>query len=717
MMSDPSPLPTDALRFALGDRDDPSDPPQTEIRELQILASRLARDLGVTPVLDDGIYGRDTHEAVQSIAWFLGLTEELRDGLSHAVWSAVTDPGDRSKGALSRATERGREMGTPLSPGEVVLGAPLLSAIDGWGNWIYRRVEAQVISGDLRRVRRHQSVDCDASRAIPPPAEWSMAGHGLLPLTWVTKWKMTDFDLRDEAGASLPLASRKQHGTMSAAMLMCLATSVIEGQPPTSDKRTRIVPREIEEDIRAIAREEADVAWHVWSGLGVTRSGSDEARRWRRLLVESARFMDLAYDLSQSFLLTVVLPSTAHHRRIVKFRYAALGRSPSLTASSIDRSARAALSVPLEDAQDDHLTDRSGVGHLHIHTSAQTIPRDPRRGAPAPMPVRGFHVCNHAAAVRRFVSWSPGAPSVVANLVPGDYEITPHLADTCVLEGPPVLQESVAARQIKEVVVEVRELRVAPRKDYDVVAALVPRDRWWLRVSRNLGLRSSTVLLERNLAQGGSVHLDVVAPEGMQVTRAKLVGANGQILDIVLESSERVSLYVPLAHADDPRACVLVNMRPRPDSAIYGAAVTGLLASGLLVVLAALWWVQGHSVPEAAAAALAVPGGFATYVAQGVNAKTSGLGASWLQGVALAPGFAAFAGAAIVVASGSTSVAGRFELTGAAILALVATMTLMVVLRCAMKPPEQRPTLEAQGPRFAKRYAAVQAGQAARVRL
>jgi len=170
----------------------------------------------------------------------------------------------------------------------------------------------------------------------------------------VSKWKMTDFDLRNESGASLPLASRRQHGTMSVAMLMCLATAVVEGQPPTSASRTRVMPREIEEDIRAIAREEADVAWHVWSGLGITRSGSTEARRWRRNLVESTRFMDLAYDLSRSFLLTVVLPATPQRRRVIKFQYAALGRSPSLVVSSMESFARAQLDVPLEETTADH---------------------------------------------------------------------------------------------------------------------------------------------------------------------------------------------------------------------------------------------------------------------------------------------------------------------------------------------------------------------------
>jgi hypothetical protein len=529
------------------------------------------------------------------------------------------------------------------------------------------------VEDDLRTFVHRHSVDCDALTAINPPASWNTGDDALLPLTWFAKWVISEFDLRDERGASLPLATKRQHATISASILTCHAYLVATGKPPTDAEV--LMPREVAEDIRAIARADADMAKQVWSSLGRTRSTSSEADRWRRQLVADEQFMQLSHDIANSFLLTVVLPKTASRRRVIKFKYSTPRRAPK-SGAAIGGDGRM---IPRRqtDERAPVPPDASGAGHIRIETKADLMPRDPFQRSPAPMPISVFVVRNRRLNTRQLVGWERDGSTWVVNLRPGEYEICPELADTCVLVGPEVQRVTVRARKTETVTFEVKEQRIEPIDVSEFQDNVPPRSRFHVQVARSIGIRAIPVLIDVPLNIGGSVHFDVRAPDGLTITRAKLVARKARaeptsgpstadqdatILDIVLHSSQNASLYVPEDHMRTGRALAQISVRPNRQTIGNSALATAILAAVLLMALAAKWWITEKGVEAGAALGLAVPGGFAAYAAQGGGSRVIREATAALRILVVAPGVVCFAGAAIVAGTELKSSTGMGDL-------------------------------------------------------
>jgi hypothetical protein len=682
--------------FALGSVDSGA------VRALQVGINERARPLGVAPVVVDGEYGPNTHQAIESLAWLLGLSGKWAKGVPQRVIDVIEDPNSRSQDEVAEGNRRARPLGEPLTAAEVGVGVAMLEAVDEWSAWIHRRVVSYTVESDLRTVVLRHSVDCDADAAVRPPADWNMGQDKLLPLTYLTKWVMSDFDLRDERNTSMPLATKRQHSTLGAGVLIALAHLVVDGVAPSGVPA--LMPREIDEDLRCIARADNVLAEQVWSALGRTRSSSASAARWRNELVASARFMQLAFDISQSFLLTVVLPGSQSRRRVIKFKYLRRALPPRPGAMTTAADGRL-VSAPGQPEAGPRPLDQTGAGHILIKTDASVLPRDPELRTPTAAPVRGFVVRNRNDQTRFEVGWEPRGTWVV-NLRPGTYEITPDLANTCALAAG---QDEVELVEIKagdttEIKFDVIERRVEPISQSNLPDS-VPREASLLiRLSRSLGLRADLVLLRLSLREGGSMHLDIRAPDGLVATRGKLVASDGELLDIVLRSGQQTSLYLPEDQPRTPQGFAQVSVRPGRLAVGTPALGTAALTATLLIALAAKWWITGSGVNEGASLGLAVPGGFAAYAAQSGAQGVAREAFPALRMLLLAPGLVCFLGAAIVAATNPDSTSGKWEISLAALCAGICALLLALVYRFTAHPPEQRPTKAAQGRRFAERF-------------
>lgn len=98
------------------------------------------------------------------------------------------------------------------------IGTLLLAA----SSWVNRRVEQLMFEPD-GSVQRRVSVDFRSPLdVVSTPPSW-------VPIAFLDKDLLLDFDLRDEAGASVPLATREENTTVGLSVLAALAES-IQGQ-------------------------------------------------------------------------------------------------------------------------------------------------------------------------------------------------------------------------------------------------------------------------------------------------------------------------------------------------------------------------------------------------------------------------------------------------------------------------------------------------------
>lgn len=169
--------------------------------------------------------------------------------------------------------------------------------------WVHRRVETIELL-DARQLRRHSSVDFTLPRF--PGLEPGEGEAEYVPLSLLRKGVLTAFDLRDEAGASLPLLTRLQGASIAAALLVQQAELALEelGRGP-------LLPL-VESALHELAGEEV--------AAPDAPAGSPEAKQWEALLADPW-VGPLLSDLDAQFILFVPLAGAALRRRVVKFEY------------------------------------------------------------------------------------------------------------------------------------------------------------------------------------------------------------------------------------------------------------------------------------------------------------------------------------------------------------------------------------------------------------
>lgn len=164
--------------------------------------------------------------------------------------------------------------------------------------WIHRRVE-HVSYLDPATVSRRISVDFQVPSTAPKQL--------YLPIALLAKGKLTNFDLRDARGSSLPMLTAEENSSISASLLVAVAGYYAGAQ------------------VASAVRE------HIAS-LVSTSEPSERDRAWSRIFQEDTAkggklqsrpaFLALAHDLAMNFVL--YLPTTSGeigNRRIVKLSF------------------------------------------------------------------------------------------------------------------------------------------------------------------------------------------------------------------------------------------------------------------------------------------------------------------------------------------------------------------------------------------------------------
>lgn len=130
-----------------------------------------------------------------------------------------------------------------------------------------------------------------------------------VPLGFLTKRVLKNFDLRSEDGSTLPLLTQEQNSAVGQAMLLLAARAILGSGIDTH------VVRDIENLVGG-STEVADAAFANFAGAMGPGSHEQRERLWQNSI-----FHTLATDLTHQFVLYVPLDARPGDRRVVKYQY------------------------------------------------------------------------------------------------------------------------------------------------------------------------------------------------------------------------------------------------------------------------------------------------------------------------------------------------------------------------------------------------------------
>jgi hypothetical protein len=185
-------------------------------------------------------------------------------------------------------------------------GVRMLRLLAQFDEWVYRRVEAVDFRDDTT-VLRKVSVDF---RLLPDAPRRTLQDGSvvrLIPLTWVKKRRLKNFDIRDEDGRAVSLVRTTDRDDLISKGLTAFAETVLDEPRLASD-----VARDIE-DIVGGLREDSMNLLNEWmnAGPGTTRY---------RLLSEPV-FSVLLRRAAHNTVLVVALKDQPGAHRILKYCY------------------------------------------------------------------------------------------------------------------------------------------------------------------------------------------------------------------------------------------------------------------------------------------------------------------------------------------------------------------------------------------------------------
>jgi hypothetical protein len=202
----------------------------------------------------------------------------------------------------------------------------VLTLLKDWSGWVHRRAEAIALEDKVSEKRR-VSVDFTLPAATSAATK---TGEGkdlyFVPLTMLQKQPLTDFDLRDEVDATLPLLTRRRNGRLATAVLVVYAEERVRA---LGHRRRGLLPASVGDTLERVACAPAHEATEAWASMETSPPGeTDRARQWRAALAADGAFMALALDLARNFLVVVPLVGGPGVRRILKFSYLQTGKEP-----------------------------------------------------------------------------------------------------------------------------------------------------------------------------------------------------------------------------------------------------------------------------------------------------------------------------------------------------------------------------------------------------
>jgi hypothetical protein len=619
-----------------------------------------------------------------------------------------------------------------LDRGQLLSGAILLRLIADWDAWVSRRVDSFYFAGDDERVlHRRQSVD------FKLPSLWRTLDPSLLrrlggvpvPITFVSKWRLPEFSLRDGSGNTVSLLQREESIPLATAMLVALAVHVTgPHRLGLSRSGLDVLPLEIQRQLHAIASGEPSVSLRRCIDFQRTELANPALRPWREKLAGNELFMSLAYELAGGFLMTAVVPESAgDSRQVLKFSYnsyvvpAERDRLPVRIQHGLRwleyRSRDAIDPVHWRRSSSrckvsETLGDSAGTGRLALSSSCDGTPDQLRHRA---------HTIACAIAEVKGRGWArqnirlrPSGLVTLRGMPAGSYRIRFKDCSGFWVEPKEVHCEirpgetTRVAVRVRRVTYSKRELLASPK-----FAALPWRAK---RVSRGLAWSSKPLAIRVRIGGGGSYHCEFEAPPGLHITRAKLVsnldGNEGnetirkrrqraRYVDTVLENAQRAHLYGPARRAAPATAYVYLNLRPRAETIVRPATYTAVFTVALLAALALIWELGSldfENLPWALfAILLGGPGALAAYFAQAVPSRVTNAMLYGVRLTALLPVAMSLFAAAAMLHWGSGAGTPLLVISG---MALIPFAALKASYHLAEHPWEQRANNYHQGPDF-----------------
>lgn len=196
----------------------------------------------------------------------------------------------------------------PSPPNAELVGEQALDLICSDVGWVHRRKESVTLL-DSTTTRRQISIDFALPADLPPLAR-TRQGDGVqfAPLLLLRKAPrlLTRFDFRDDAGKAIALPARAENGTISGAMLNCLAARTL-GQSPS---------KPVADELNEIALGDPSKS-HPLAEAFTSASADAERRR----LSNDSTFSWLLWALADSSVVTIPVVENTGERRIVKLSY------------------------------------------------------------------------------------------------------------------------------------------------------------------------------------------------------------------------------------------------------------------------------------------------------------------------------------------------------------------------------------------------------------
>lgn len=186
----------------------------------------------------------------------------------------------------------------------------ILDLVNSSEQWLHRRVEA-VDFYDNTTATYRVSLDFTVPPKAPVIDLSSSSAARLLPITMLAKRPLANFDVRDESGRSLPVLTTEQNAQLAHKMLIIWARGILDAA----------VPEPLTVMLNHLVRARVEDGPAAFEEFG--RGALPGAEREQATLLGAAEgmFGALVDDLSEHFILMVLLSAEDGDRRVIKISY------------------------------------------------------------------------------------------------------------------------------------------------------------------------------------------------------------------------------------------------------------------------------------------------------------------------------------------------------------------------------------------------------------
>lgn len=201
-----------------------------------------------------------------------------------------------------------------LSDKDLLTASAVAALVIDMRLWVNRAVEQAVVIDDVAIERRH-SIDFTVPSEIDGIATDEALGYSggcIVPITFLRKERLRNFDLRDADGSPVPMLSRRDNGRLATNVLVAQAEGALGCA----------LPCEMLGHLEAVAEgdpSEAQAEMRSWTEFA--RDPRHVHQREWEILVGRAGFSELAGALSTDFIVCAVTDPDPGKRKILKLSY------------------------------------------------------------------------------------------------------------------------------------------------------------------------------------------------------------------------------------------------------------------------------------------------------------------------------------------------------------------------------------------------------------